>query len=197
MNARSIIEAETKPTLSGALDTRSSVVRDADKMVADLTKALEQLPPGETRRRVEAALRELRMLQVAPDETEQMRQSTGHRARAPRQAAAYPSPSKLRSIVTRATGVANWDITDDNYSDDTATRVAQALDVEHSLRVDPKAIKVYNLVREYKSRSEPNYVSIALTPAGIYVVDYATDRVSGFSEFVKDEAGLAKFLENV
>ncbi len=193
MPARTIIEAEPV-TLSTALRARTNVLSAAGRLTKELRDELAHLPPSETRRRVEAALRELDQLGVTPDEREGFVQSTGHRAKAPAAPAKRPTRAQLVAAITRSTGLANWtayEPEDDEYDVDS---VADVLDTEYQLKVDPKQIDVINFTRSTDNRSELYFVQVALTPAGIYLCDAATDRASGFSDFVKDLAGLENFL---
>jgi hypothetical protein len=109
----------------------------------------------------------------------------------PKPAAAQPGATKLnkaqlRRALTDSTGLSGWTFqSDPEQESDSKDEIIQTMADEYDIAVDPKDVQVYQLQRNTEDRSELFWVVIAAVPGGVYLADWATDRVSGGGEFYK------------
>jgi hypothetical protein len=111
------------------------------------------------------------------------------------QGATTPTSAQIRRAITNGTGLSGWkpQPTDPEYVDS----VVDNLSDEYDLQVDPKQVKMMSFTRETDDRSELFYLVVAAVPGGVYLADWATDRVSGSGDLYKSVEQFEKELSNL
>lgn len=176
------------------------------KIMGKVSEAVPQTAGYQTRSNLDSAVRQLRDLAsrygLESELADAIEKVTVKRTGAAPKATAADgqnfkklTTAAVRNAITKATGLAGWHTASPEDPAEDVARTVSELENQYEIAVDPKQVQMMWFTREANDRSELYWISVANTPAGVYLAHWSTDRADGGGSLYKSledfQAGLS------